>query len=77
MTHFTEHMRFPKVIYTDYLIPKILHRKDKLLRWIAWHLPKSLVMWCAVRVGANATQGEYATQAIPELTFVDALKRWQ
>lgn len=34
--------------------------KEKLTMLIAWHLPKYLVMWCAIRVGAAATQDEYS-----------------
>ena len=44
--------------------------------WLAWKLPKRLVMWAAVRVGAHATQGKYENQVVPDLTFLDALKRW-
>ena len=50
--------------------------KDKILMWIAWKLPAQLVMWCFSRVVANATQGEYSNQVVPELLAVDALKRW-
>lgn len=49
---------------------------EKLLIFIAWRLPKQLVMWCAVRVGAHATQGPYSNQIVPDLPFMDALKRW-
>lgn len=48
----------------------------KLLLWFVWKLPKTLVMWCAVRVGANATTGKYSNQIVPELSFMDALERW-
>jgi hypothetical protein len=44
--------------------------------FIAWHLPKSLVAWCAIRVGAHATQGQYSSQVVPDLKFMDALQRW-
>jgi len=40
-------------------------------------LPRKLVYWCAVRVGAHATQGPYSNQEVPALTFMDALKRWE
>lgn len=50
--------------------------KDKLCLWLARRLPRRLVMWCAVLVGAHATSGEYSWQIVPELTFMDALKRW-
>jgi hypothetical protein len=49
---------------------------EKIWMWIAWRLPHTLVMWCAIRVGAHATQGEYSSQVVPDLTFMDALQRW-
>jgi hypothetical protein len=49
---------------------------ERIWIWIAWRLPRSLVKWCAVRLGAHATQGRYSDQIVPDLTFVDALKRW-
>jgi len=50
--------------------------KEKLTIWIAWHLPRYLVMWCACRVMAYATQGQWSSQVVPDLTVLDALKRW-
>jgi hypothetical protein len=50
---------------------------EKLWVWIAWRLPRKLVMWCAIRVGAHATQGKYSNQEVPALGFMDALKRWE
>jgi hypothetical protein len=49
---------------------------DKIWRYVAWRLPRGLVMWCAVRVGAHATQGAWSSQIVPELTVMDALQRW-
>jgi hypothetical protein len=43
---------------------------------LAWLMPRSLVYWCAIRLGAHATQGQYSDQVVPELLFMDALKRW-
>lgn len=40
-------------------------------------LPRKLVYWCAIRLGAYATAGKYSNQIVPDLTFVDALKRWE
>ena len=51
--------------------------KEKLLIFIAWHLPKSVVYWCSIRLGAYATQGNYENQVVPDLLFMDALKRWK
>ena len=50
--------------------------KEKLLMWLAWRMPRSLVAWCAYRVGAHATQGRWSSQVVPDLTFMDAMKRW-
>lgn len=50
--------------------------KQKAAAAIAWRLPKSVAYWAAIRVGANATTGKYATQVVPELTFMDAIRRW-
>ena len=50
--------------------------KDKLALWCARRLPRWLVRWAAVRLGAYATTGKYGSTIVPELTFMDALKRW-
>ncbi len=50
--------------------------REKLHMKIAWALPRWLVMWTSVRMIAHATQGEYGTTIVPELSAMDALKRW-
>ena len=50
--------------------------KERIAIKIAWMLPRRLVMWCAFRVGANATQGPHSNQIVPDLTFMDAMDRW-
>lgn len=49
---------------------------EKLQMKIAWMMPRWLVMWCAVRLMAHATQGKWSKQIVPELKAMDALKRW-
>ena len=44
---------------------------------IAWRLPKSLVKWCGLRIGAHATGSEHGTTLVADLTFMDAMKRWE
>lgn len=51
--------------------------KERAIRQVVWHLPRSVVYWAAIRVGANATTGEYSNQVVPDLLFSDALKRWE
>ena len=50
--------------------------KEKVMMWIAWKMPKWLVYFCAIRLGANATTGKHGSQIVPDLNFMDALKRW-
>jgi hypothetical protein len=49
----------------------------KVAAWIAWRLPRKVVYWCAIRLMANATVGPYDSQIVPNLTAIDALKRWE
>ena len=49
---------------------------ERFHMWLAWRLPRRLAYWAAIRVGAHATQGQYSDQVVPELGFMDALKRW-
>jgi hypothetical protein len=49
---------------------------ERLTIFLAWRLPRRLVYWCAIRVLANATQGEWSGQIVPDLLAMDALKRW-
>lgn len=55
---------------------EISRKREKMLIWLAWRLPRSIAYWAAIRVGCNATQGDYSNQVVPELYFMDALKRW-
>lgn len=49
--------------------------KDKFLLWLAWRLPKKLVMWCNVRVMANAAS-VYSDKQPNEITYSMAAQAW-
>ena len=49
---------------------------EKFWMWLAWHLPRVVVKWCSYRMAAHATQGVYGHCIVPEVTMIDALKRW-
>ena len=53
---------------------------QKVSMFIAWHLPHSVVMWCAVRVGAKYSTSDEAVldgeDEVPKMTFMNALKHW-
>ena len=50
---------------------------EKLCMWIAWRLPRRLVYWCGVRMGAWASQGKWAGDEVPGITVLTAMERWQ
>lgn len=52
-------------------------RGTKLAMAIVWWLPRWVVYWCSVRLMAHATTGKWSKQVVPELTALDALKRWE
>lgn len=55
---------------------EISKRADKSLIWVAYRLPKRLVMWCAIRVINNACLGEHGNQIVGDLSAMEAMKRW-
>lgn len=52
-------------------------RCTKLAMAIVWWLPRWVVYWCSVRLMAHATTGKWSKQVVPDLTALDALKRWE
>ena len=50
--------------------------KDKIIIAIAWKMPRRLVTHCYARVAAHAVQGKYSGTVVPELSMIEALKRW-
>ena len=50
--------------------------KRKIAMWIAWHLPKYIILWCAYRVAAHATSGKWSNDGVPGVTMIDAIVRW-
>jgi hypothetical protein len=62
--------RLSLIRYDLYKLPERVTRK------VAWALPRPVAYWAAIRVMAHATTGRYSNQVVPELTAMDALKRW-
>lgn len=49
--------------------------KERVLLWLARKMPRSLRYWATIVAGAEATTGKYGNTIVPELKFVDVLKR--
>ncbi len=52
-------------------------KREKFTLWFVWRLPDWVVYWCSIRLISAATIGKYSNQVVPELTAMDALKRWE
>lgn len=50
--------------------------REKIVMWVAWHMPKGIVYWCSIRLIAHATQGKYGDTEVPSLAAMEALQRW-
>jgi hypothetical protein len=50
---------------------------EKILRWLAWRVPRKLVYWCGIRMFAHGTQGRWSESEAPSLTISNALCRWE
>ena len=51
--------------------------KERILFKIVWWMPKSFIYFAAVRLIAYCTTGKYSSQIVPNLSAMDALKRWE
>ena len=49
---------------------------DRLWSWLAGLLPKRLIYFSTIRVAVYGTTGKYSKQVVPDLSIMDALKRW-
>lgn len=55
---------------------ELAKRRERIVMWIAWRLPRYLAYWVAIRVMAHATTGPYGNQEPGRVSIMDALKRW-
>jgi hypothetical protein len=67
--------------YLDPRMPMELRERRNRVREaaackVAFHVPRSVAYWCAIRVMVNATNGAYSNQVVPDLLAIDALERW-
>lgn len=50
-------------------------KKEKFYLGLTRIIPRRWLYWIAVRIGAIVTTGKYQKTIVPELTFMDALKK--
>ena len=70
--------KIKKYLVYNLEIPYRLEKlSTKLWLWAARQVPKKLVYWILIHVGAKTTTGKYSNTIVPEMTFMDALDRWE
>lgn len=50
---------------------------ERLAFWAAWHVPRWLVYFAAIRLWAHATTGPYGDTEAPAITVAEAIDRWE
>lgn len=50
---------------------------EKLWQWVAYHLPRRVVYFAAIRAWAYATTGKYSSEVAPAVTMDRVLIRWE
>ena len=51
---------------------------NKIAQWIAYHLPRRIVYWCAIRATVHATiaKSEWQRDDVTKITIPTVLSRW-
>lgn len=63
-----------KLKWWRYKVHRFWH--DGLPAKVANLLPRKVVYWCAIRLGAYATTGKYGNTVVTELDLMEAIKRY-
>lgn len=50
--------------------------KERLAIWIAWRLPKRIVLWAMIRVAAHATTGRWGNEHPGNVDYRKMHDRW-
>lgn len=50
---------------------------ERVCVWIAWRMPRQLVMWAAIRLMAHATTGKNGSRVPDRVSIMDALRSWE
>ena len=51
-------------------------KKEKFWSWLSRRMPRVLVYHCTIRVGVHGTTGKHETTVVPDVTYMEILKRW-
>lgn len=52
-------------------------KRERAASWFVSKLPRWLIYRATIRAGVHATTGQYENTVVPDLTFIETLKRWE
>jgi hypothetical protein len=50
--------------------------RDRIAIWVAWHLPRRIVLWCMIRAFAHATTGRWSNETLDSVGYKEVHDRW-
>lgn len=56
---------------------RIARIREAFWWWLAYRVPRPLVYFAAIRLGAEGTTGKWGNTVVPEARFVDLIGRWE
>jgi hypothetical protein len=65
-------LRYPREMWGAWR----LVQEEKFWLWFVWKLPRTLIYWAVIRMWAHGTMGIYDNTTPNELTWGEALERW-
>lgn len=51
--------------------------REKIIMWIAWHLPRDVVKWAMIRCFAHATSGRWGGDHVDAIGYKEVHDRWE
>ncbi len=53
-------------------------KREKVAIWIAWHVPRWLVYWCAIRLASEGSAAdEMVGYEVPDMSATELLRLWR
>lgn len=52
-----------------------MNKEVKFYLWLTRKIPRKLLYWIAIRIGAIVTTGKYGDTIVSELTYIEVLRR--
>ena len=51
--------------------------RERVVTWIAFHLPREIAYWCYIRVASSATVHDYPERTPDQVNIMEAMEAWK